>query len=48
MEVLSCKKMQFFLYQISQGKGIVGKIKQKNDLKDTLRKYAHVIERDWA
>ena len=40
--------MQFFLHQISQGKGIVGKIKQKNDLKDTLRKYAHVIERDWA
>ena len=37
--------MQFFLYQISQGKGIVGKIKQK---KRSERYIAKICSRDWA
>jgi len=45
LEVLSCKKMQFFLYQISEGKGIVGKIKQK---KRSERYIAKICSRDWA
>jgi hypothetical protein len=38
-------KMQFFLYQISEGKGIVGKIKQK---KRSERYIAKICSRDWA
>ena len=37
--------MQFFLHQISQGKGIVGKIKQK---KRSERYIAKICSRDWA
>ena len=37
--------MQFFLYQISEGKGIVGKIKQK---KRSERYIAKICSRDWA